>query len=100
MVQSMLDYWTRNYQQQARALNIGLERIEMMSLRRVSRTTGYLVPVYRERELGDYGPIERQFPEISHGDIIIENTQEPMRENVYLELEPEQGYSSSGIMGW
>ena len=45
-------------------------------------------------------PNERQFPEISHGDIIIENTQEPMRENVYLELEPEQGYSTAAIMGW
>lgn len=100
MVQSMLDYWTRNYNQQAQALNIGLNRIEMMSLRRVSRTTGYLVPLYRERELGDYGPIERQFPEISHGDIILEDTQEPMRENVYLEINPEQGYSSAATLAW
>jgi hypothetical protein len=100
MVQSMLDYWTRNYQAQARALNIGLERIEIMTLRRVSRTTGYLVPIYRERELGDRNPIERQWPEIGHGDIPIENQNEPMRENVYLELEPEQGYSTAAIMGW
>jgi hypothetical protein len=100
MVQSMLDYWTRNYQAQARALNIGLERIEIMNLRRVSRTTGYLVPIYRARELGDMGPIERQWPEINHGDIVIEDQNEPMRENVYLELEPEQGYSTAAIMGW
>jgi hypothetical protein len=100
MVQSMLDYWTRNYQAQARALNIGVERIEIMNLRRVSRTTGYLVPVYRARELGDYGPIERQFPEINPGDIKIENHDEPLREDVYLDLEPQQGYSTAPITGW
>lgn len=99
MVQSMLDYWTRNYQAQARALNIGIERIEILNLRRVSRTTGYLVPVYRARELGDYGPIERQWPEISHGDITLEDQNEPMRENVYLELVPEQGQSAAPV-GW
>jgi hypothetical protein len=71
-----------------------------MNLRRVSRTTGYLVPIYRARELGDMGPIERQWPEINHGDIVIEDQNEPMRENVYLELEPEQGYSTAAIMGW
>lgn len=100
MVQSMLDYWTRNYQVQARALNIGLERIEIMNLRRVSRTTGYLVPVYRARELGDYGPIERQWPEINRGDIVLEDEKDPMRENVYLEIEPLQGQTSAAPVGW
>lgn len=100
MVQSMLDYWTRNYQTQARALNIGIERIEILNLRRVSRTTGYLVPVYKARELGDYGPIERQWPEINQGDIILEDHNEPMREDVYLELEPQQGFSTVQAINW
>jgi hypothetical protein len=98
MVQSMLDYWTRNYAAQARALNIGLERIEILNLRRVSRTTGYLVPIFRARELGDFGPSERQFPEIDHGDIALEDASEPMRENIYLEITPQQGYSSAATL--
>jgi hypothetical protein len=71
-----------------------------MNLRRVSRTTGYLVPVYRARELGDYGPIERQWPEINRGDIVLEDEKDPMRENVYLEIEPLQGQTSAAPVGW
>lgn len=100
MVQSMLDYWTRNYSQQARALNIGIERIEIMNLRRVSRTTGLLVPIYKAREVGDYGPVERQFPEINSGDISIEDHDEPLREEVYMQINPQSGYSTVQPINW
>jgi hypothetical protein len=100
MVQSLLEYWQRAYSEQAKALNIGLNRIEMLNLRRVSRTTGYLVPIYKQRELGDYKPVERIFPEIGEGTIPIENEDEPLREDVFIELEPQQGYSTTAIMGY
>ena len=100
MVQSLLEYWQRAYNAQAQALNIGLNRIEILNLRRVSRTTGYLVPIYKQRELGDYKPVERVFPSIGQGDIPIENEEEPLREDVFIELEPQQGYSTTAIMGY
>ncbi|MDP9870327.1 MULTISPECIES: hypothetical protein [Streptosporangium] len=37
-------------------LNIGMARIQVTTLRRVSRTTGRLVPVFREREYDESGP--------------------------------------------
>jgi hypothetical protein len=100
MVQSLLEYWQRAYAEQAKALNIGINRIEILNLRRVSRTTGYLVPIYKQRELGDYKPVERIFPEIGEGTIPIEDEEEPLREDVFIELEPQQGYSTTAIMGF
>lgn len=52
------------YEELASALNVGLHRIEMLNLRRTSRTTNRLVPLYKameydERPKGfwpDYGP--------------------------------------------
>jgi len=43
------------------ALNIGLWRIEMGTLRRVSRTTNKLVPVYLEQEIDDARMPERVY---------------------------------------
>ena len=45
-------------------LNIGLERIEQQTLRRISRTTGKLVPVYVEKEYDDYSLPQRVLPGI------------------------------------
>ena len=101
MVQSLLEYWMRAYEKQAKALNIGLDRIEILNLRRVSRTTGYLVPIYKQRELGDYGPIERIFPEIGSGDLPVESDNtEPLREDVIIDLTPQQGYLSTALLGY
>jgi len=101
MVQSLIEYWSRAYERQAKSLNIGLDRIEILNLRRVSRTTGYLVPIYKQRELGDYGPLERVFPEIGEGILPIE---EPdggdLRDQVLLEIEPRQGYSNIAPLGY
>lgn len=47
---------TERYQEFCRQLNIGLERGEVGTLRRVSKTTGRLVPVFREREYDESGP--------------------------------------------
>lgn len=50
------------YKTKAQMLNIGLERVEMFHLRRVSRTTGRLVPVYKSREWDDASRPLRLFP--------------------------------------
>lgn len=46
------------------ALNVGLNRIEVFDLRRVSRTTNRLVPVYLPQEIEDRQPPTRVFPAI------------------------------------
>lgn len=60
----LLQLKKRQYEEMAAALNVGLHRIEMFNLRRTSRTTNRLVPVYKAMEYDqipkgftpDYGP--------------------------------------------
>lgn len=52
----MIDALQERYNVMAQALNIGLNRIEVTTLRRVSRQTGRLVPVFVEREYDESGP--------------------------------------------
>lgn len=99
MVQSLLDYWTKAYERQAKSLNIGLERIEIMNLRRVSRSTNRFVPIYKSKELGEYGPIERIFPEISEGTIAIEEPVDKQINNVFVDIEPGVSVNSAAIYG-
>lgn len=96
MVSSLLEYWTSEYNKRAQALNIGLERLEVVNLRRVSRTTNRLVPLYKNREVGDYGPIERLWPDIDEGVISIEDPPDDLRQEVYVDGEPPPGYLSTG----
>lgn len=96
MVSGLLDYWTAEYNKRAQALNIGLERLEVVNLRRVSRTTNRLVPLFKPREVGDYGPIERIFTDIDDGLINIEEEEDDNRQEVYLQGEPPPGYLSTG----
>jgi hypothetical protein len=96
MVSSLLDTWMTEYNKRAAALNIGLERLEVLNLRRVSRTTNRLVPLYKEREVGDYGPIERLWPEVPTGVIDLEIKDDPLREDVFVEGEPPPGYLTTG----
>lgn len=51
------------YKQLSSALNIGLWRIEMGTLRRVSRTTNKLVPIYMAQEIDDARRPERVYIE-------------------------------------
>jgi hypothetical protein len=99
MVQSLLDYWSKAYEKQAKALNIGLERIEIMNLRRVSRSTNRYVPIYKSKELGEYGPIERLFPEIGDGVINIEEPEDKQISDVFVTIEPGTTINSSAIYG-
>lgn len=52
------------YNTLAQQLNVGLSRIEMFTLRRVSRTTNRLVPVFAEREYDDSSRPQRLLPPI------------------------------------
>lgn len=51
----------QQYKELCAALNIGLYRIEVFNLRRVSRTTGKLVPVYIDQEIDDYSAKQRVY---------------------------------------
>jgi len=92
MVQQLLQYWTSEYEKKARALNIGLERLEVFNLRRISKTTNRLVPIEKSRELGDYGPIERIFNPMDEGTINIAEEQDDLRTDVLIDTSPPEGY--------
>jgi len=94
MVQGLLTYWQAEYQKRAQALNVGLDRIEVFTLRRRSHTTERLVPVYREREVGDFSPIERLWPAIDSGAIHIVDEGDSLRDDVFVEGDPPVTYVS------
>jgi hypothetical protein len=67
-LQEMVEIRKSQYTEMASALNVGLNRIEVTDLRRVSRSTGRLVPVYLSQELEDRQPPVRVFTPIdTHG---------------------------------
>lgn len=95
MVSELLARWDNEYNTKMKALNLGLDRIEVLTLRRVSRTTNRLVPIYKAKEVGDYGPLERVFPTIDDG--VIELTEEDdLRTDIYTDGEPPPGFLTTG----
>lgn len=60
LTQTIQNRWEQ-YKQLCSALNIGLWRIEMGTLRRVSRTTNKLIPVYMAQEIDDSRKPERVY---------------------------------------
>ena len=98
MLQNLVSQWEVEYRKHANNLNIGPERIEQFSLRRVSRTTNRYVPLYKAKELGDYGPIERIWAEDSEGKILITNDTEPLREDVFIDGPPPAGYATNTFL--
>lgn len=96
MVQSLLEYWQASYEKNARSLNIGVNRIEVMNLSRISRTTNRYIPMYRGRELGDYGPIERIFPERDTGTIEVEDKGDDLSEDVFVDTNPPSSLYTTG----
>lgn len=88
MVESLLQFWMAEYEKKAKALNIGLNRIEVYNLRRVSRTTNRLVPVYKATEVGDFGPLKRLWIPVDDGEIKIEEGADDLRSDVYIDAEP------------
>lgn len=56
------------YEDICRQLGVGLDRIEMTDLRRVSRTTGRLVPLFKSQEYDDYSLPTRKIPAVDSRD--------------------------------
>lgn len=71
-VQQLIMSWTAIYKEKAAMLNVGLYRIEQFELRRKSRLTNRLVPLYRAQELDDPRWPLRVRPAI---DPIVENAE-------------------------
>lgn len=92
MVQALLMQWEEEYKRHATALNIGIDRLEVFSLRRTSRTTNRLVPLYKAKEVGDFSPIERLWPPIDSGVSSLEEKEEPLRSDAFIDGEPPQSY--------
>jgi hypothetical protein len=63
-VQSMFQYWKQKYDEYAAALDVGILKIEVKDLRRVSRLTNRYVPMFRGREVDDPRPPVRVYPPI------------------------------------
>lgn len=95
MVQGLLAQWEGEYQRHATALNIGIDRIEVFSLRRTSRTTNRLIPLYKPKEFGDYSPLERLWPDIDSGVIDREIVEDKLREDVYVDTTPRSGQTTN-----
>lgn len=57
----MLASRQQQYREYAAALNIGIDRIEVFKLRRVSHATGRLVPVWVEREIDNNSSPQRAY---------------------------------------
>jgi len=94
-LQDLCRQWETEYRKHANNLNIGPERIEQFSLRRVSRTTNRLVPLFKSKEIGDYGPIERIFAEDVEGHILVTEKDEPLREDVFIDVDPPVGITQN-----
>lgn len=97
MLQSLIQQWEIEYRKHANNLNIGPERIEQFSLRRVSRTTNRLVPLYKSKEIGEYGPMERIFADDSEGHILVEEPDEPLRSDVFIDMDPPTGITTNAF---
>lgn len=66
-IQSQIGALTERYKTLCMQMGVGLYAIEVTNLRRVSRTTGRLVPLFREREYDDYSLPQRILPPIGPG---------------------------------
>jgi hypothetical protein len=63
-IRHQIDVLTEKYTDLCQQLNVGLHRIEVGTLRRVSRTTGRYVPVFAAREYDDHSLPTRELPPI------------------------------------
>lgn len=95
MIQGLLAQWEAEYERHAANLNIGFDRLEVMNLRRVSRTTNRLIPLYKQKEFGDFSPLERLWPEIDDGVITPEIKEDELRQDVYIDNVPRQGQTTN-----
>lgn len=65
---AQIDLLTNKYKDLSLNMGVGLFAPEVNDLRRVSRTTGRLVPIFQEREYDEVGPPIRKNPKINTKD--------------------------------
>lgn len=82
-MRNQIDVLTEKYHDLCAQLNVGLHRIEVMNLRRVSRTTGRLVPLFASREYDDYSLPERLLPPIDTRHVDESGIASPLRAGQY-----------------
>lgn len=71
----MINSRKEQYRELCNLLNIGMHRIEVFNLRRISRLTNKLVPIYRPMEIDDASLPQRvRLPIPAYGDITPEST--------------------------
>jgi hypothetical protein len=63
-VYQLMQHWQGVYDQKASMLNVGLNKMEVLNLRRISRLTNRYPPMYRSREIDDPRPPVRVYPPI------------------------------------
>ncbi len=66
-IMQMISAQQERYDFLVRQLGVGLGRLEMFTLRRVSRTTGRYVPIYQDREYDEHTPPMRVYPPVDTG---------------------------------
>lgn len=69
-VEKLVEVWTDRYTDLAEALNLGVDRIQMLTLRRTSKTTGRLVPIYEAMEFDDHATPQRIGPLIDEDQLL------------------------------
>lgn len=65
---AQIDVLTEKYHDLSMMMGVGLHAPEVTDMRRVSRTTGRLVPMYTPREYDEHGPPIRRLPPRSNRD--------------------------------
>lgn len=65
-MRNQIDVLTDKYQDLCAQLNVGLHRVETLNLRRTSRATGRLVPIFESREYDDYTMPRRILPPVDN----------------------------------
>lgn len=82
-MRNQIDVLTEKYHDLCAQLNVGLHRIEVMQLRRVSRTTGRLVPLFASREYDDNDLPERLLPPIDKRHVDDSGIASPVRGGIW-----------------
>lgn len=65
-IMTQIQGMTARYQDYCGQLNVGLYRAETLQLRRTSKTTGRLVPIFKSQEYDDHRWPTRELPPIDH----------------------------------
>lgn len=74
---AQIDLLTDKYKDISLMLGVGLYAPEVMDMRRVSRTTGRLVPIFRPREYDETGEPQRKLPDRSTRDLDRDGPRNP-----------------------